>query len=163
MSGFHAPPPLIVCRQAHKATALKEYTGQYFRNASRHRLARMRRFTALSDEATVEAPGTDQTDYGERFQVGAPFATLFEFLFWQRNEHATYVVGVLSETNSTTKHRYPGRIMGGQVMNKQHIMELLVGGDDSRSSGRRESCAERPPLPYPLNVCDRTRPGHERE
>ena len=42
---------------------------------------------------------------------------------------------------------------------KGHLMKLLliVGGDGSfSSSGRRESCAQRPPLYLPSKRCDRT-------
>ena len=39
----------------HKASALKEYTGQHFRDASRDRLARVRGFGTPSDEALVDA------------------------------------------------------------------------------------------------------------
>lgn len=121
----HAPL-LIICWQVHKASALKEYTGQHFRNASRDRLARVRGFTAPSDVSAVDAPGTDQTDYAARLQVGDPFATLFK-LPSQRNEPTTYAVGVLSATAPPSTDTRVGSV-GGQVV-KGHLMKLLVGGN----------------------------------
>lgn len=71
------PPHLVVCRQVHKASTLKEYTGQHLRNSSRNRLVRVRRFITVSDEAPMDGLGPDQTDYTTtRVQVGAPFARL---------------------------------------------------------------------------------------
>ena len=121
-------PPLIVCRQVHNASALKEYTGQHFRNASRDWLARLRGFTTLSDEAPVDASGTHQTDHATRLQLGAPFATLFK-LPSQRNEPTTCAVGVLSATAPPSTDTRVGS-MGGQVV-KGHLTKLLVGGDGS--------------------------------
>ena len=65
----------------------------------------------------------------------------------QRNEPATYAVGVLSATAPSTDTRVGS--VGEQVV-KEHLTKLLVGGDGPLSSERRESCAQRPPL-YPLS------------
>ena len=107
----------------------------------------------------MQVPGTDQTHYGTRLQVGAPFVTLFK-LPLQRNEPDTYAVGVLSVTAPpSTDTRVES--VGGKVV-KGRLWSCWWGGDGSLSSERRKSCAQRPPPYLSSKLGDRTRSGHER-
>ena len=106
---FFLSPKIIVCWQVHnKASALKEYTGQHLRNASRDRLARVRGFTNPSGEVSVQVAGTDQTDYGTRLQIGAPFATF---------------------SNSPCNAMSPPRTLSGFYQQQQHHQARITGSD----------------------------------
>ena len=143
---FHATL-LILCWQVHKASALEEYTGHHFRNASRDWVARVRGFTTPSDEAPWDAPGTDQTDYAIRLQAGAPLETLFK-LPSKRNDHITDAVGVLSATAPPSTDTRVGSV-GGQVV-KGHLTKLLAGGNGQRFEWQARKLRTEVVYIYPL-------------